>query len=450
MKIKLSLCFLCMLILGIIGCNLFNPTESVNIDYSDADALTYEGYKNFRDNNYPDAAYYFSKAIETDSSHSEAWYGLAKTKVNLKDINAFKLLKYVNVDEKSALPIAAMDDATANKYQESVDAIQRFLSRFITLDTTGKLDGVITYDNVYKDVMMLDMFLFMLDLRKEMRHVEKCKEKDPATGLPKCSIGDIINGTSPENATNILKHVNGFAQTCANKPEVGSTALGVLMPGFGGFFSNEGKNTITSTACQLIADKTKPSDDPVENAKGLNVVSAVANTSPMGDEDGDGCMDEEILDDKDNDGDGEVDEDTRDLTSNIALDQAAMAKNAIWYKSSTMIVRSVSPNDKYYDVDIDMDGHKANSEEWDFAIADYNKREDYGDHRFKFALKIKFNPKGLPPSEFKRLKHDVASDMYGTKYNLEYRKEHIGGCWVRYSESKFQEVLKDQRARYNK
>ncbi|MBR6126036.1 hypothetical protein IKQ19_21005, partial [Candidatus Saccharibacteria bacterium] len=190
MKIKLLLCFLCSLILGIIGCNLFNPTESANIDSSDSKALTYEGYLRFRANEYSEAAYFFSKAIEADSSHSEAWYGLAKAKVNQLEINTFELLKYINVDEKSALPIAGMDDATADKFHNSITLVQDFLAEFITRDTTGKLDGVITYDNVYKDAMLLDLVQFMLSLRDWIPFVAKCQEKDPVTGLTDCSIGD--------------------------------------------------------------------------------------------------------------------------------------------------------------------------------------------------------------------------------------------------------------------
>ncbi|MBR2198914.1 MAG: hypothetical protein IJ909_11040 [Fibrobacter sp.] len=448
MKIKLLLCFLCSLILGIIGCNLFNPTESANIDSSDSKALTYEGYLRFRANEYSEAAYFFSKAIEADSSHSEAWYGLAKAKVNQLEINTFELLKYINVDEKSALPIAGMDDATADKFHNSITLVQDFLAEFITRDTTGKLDGVITYDNVYKDAMLLDLVQFMLSLRDWIPFVAKCQEKDPVTGLADCSIGDILNGITPENATEVLTYAHGFAKTCAEKPDVGSTALSTLMPGLAAALSTEGKNTITSTTCNMIAEKTKPSEDPIENAQGLNMLSAISNTSPMGDEDGDGCNDEEIMDDRDNDGDGEIDEDIRDVTAETSFDPYGMARDLAWSNTAKMRVRSVSPNGKYFSVDIDMDGQNANDEEWDFILADYNQREMYGDHRFKFAAKLTFNPKGLPLEEFKRLKHDVAGDMYGTKYNLEFRKENIGGCWVRYSEDDFQKMLEEQRARY--
>ena len=72
MKLKIVLCSLCVLFLGIVGCNLFNPTEAINVDNSDADALTYEGYLKFRNNDYGEAERYFSKAIAADSSHSEA------------------------------------------------------------------------------------------------------------------------------------------------------------------------------------------------------------------------------------------------------------------------------------------------------------------------------------------------------------------------------------------
>lgn len=448
MKIKLSICFLCTLILGIVGCNLFNPTGSANIDSSDANALTYEGYQKFRANDYSEAAYYFSKAIEADSSHSEAWYGLAKAKTNILEVNTFELLKYVNTDSKSELPIAGMDDITANRYQEATNIIISFLAEFISRDTTGRLDNVITYNNVYKDVMVLDIFQFMLNLRKEMPFITKCQNRDPNTGLPTCSMGDIINGISPERASDILEAANGFAQTCANKPEVGETVLGSMIPGFASMLSKEGKNTVTSTTCQVIANKTKPSEDPSENEKGLTLLSSLANTSPTVDEDGDGCIDEEVLDDRDNDGDGEIDEDSRDLTSEISLDQIAMTKRAILHGDGSIIIHSVGPNEKYDGIDIDMDKEKAEDDEWSFIYADYNQREEYGDHRFKFASDLVFNPKGLPPDEFTLLKHKVARDIQGNEYNLEFRKENIGGCWPRYSESDFQEALEVQRARY--
>jgi len=54
--------------LGIAGCNLFNPTQQVNIESGDANALTYEGYIKFRNNEYTEASNYFSKAIEADST----------------------------------------------------------------------------------------------------------------------------------------------------------------------------------------------------------------------------------------------------------------------------------------------------------------------------------------------------------------------------------------------
>ena len=58
-----------LLSLGIAGCNIFNPTESININDDDAEALTYEGYKRIRDNEYSEAEYYFNKAIAADSNH---------------------------------------------------------------------------------------------------------------------------------------------------------------------------------------------------------------------------------------------------------------------------------------------------------------------------------------------------------------------------------------------
>ena len=94
-----------MLTLGIAGCNIFNPTESVNIKNDDADALTYEGYIKFRNNEYSEAEEYFRKAIEADEGHSEAWLGLMKSVLNRKlntcqETNVFTLLKYVNTNRE--------------------------------------------------------------------------------------------------------------------------------------------------------------------------------------------------------------------------------------------------------------------------------------------------------------------------------------------------------------
>jgi hypothetical protein len=450
MKIKLLICFLFTLILGIVGCNLFNPTGSANIDSSDANALTYEGYQKFRANDYSEAAYYFSKAIEADSSHSEAWYGLAKTKLNLQEINSFELLKYVNTEGSNSMPISKMSDGTAAKYQYSIDTILDFMKVFITLDTLGKLDGVVSYKNISDSYMILQLFKTMLVLRKVMPDIPACASVNAVTGEAECNLGDILNGLHGNKSTETLESLHEFFSTCAKQPESMGSIAGQLMPGFGSMLSKEGKNVTMGASCDAMSSITQLGDTPAENEKKLSTVISFTGYSQSVDEDGDGCNDEEIIDGQDNDWDGEIDEDPRDQSDQFVYDEMTIAKNAIAHRQGTanlMIIRSVGPNDKYMHVDIDMDGEKAESDEWNFIYPEYRRRVENNDHRFKFAEQIFFNPKNLPYETYISTKQAIARDYEG-QYNLKYRQDYVGGCWVRYSESDFQEVLEAQRMRY--
>ena len=451
MKIKLSICFFCVLILGIVGCNLFNPTDSANIDSGDANALTYEGYLKFRENNYPEAEYYFRKAIEADSSHSEAWYGLAKTTLNLQGINSFELLKYVNTDgSRSTMPISKMDEETAARYQSSIDAVIDFVKMFITYDTTGRLDGVINYRKISDGYMLLQMFKTMLILRKVMPNIPACMSVNAVTGEAECSLGDILNGLHGNKSVEVLNSLNEAFTTCANNPDAMGSVASQFLPGFGEMLSPEGKRVTTSASCDAMSSITKTSDDPDENEKALSTVISFSGYSQSVDEDGDGCNDEEIIDGQDNDGDGEIDEDPRDQSDQYSYDEMAIAKNAITHQTGAenlLIINSVAPNDKYMNVDIDMDGRKANNDEWDFVYPEYRRRVENGNHKFKFAEKLVFNPKNLPFETYMERKLAVAKDYEG-KYSLKYRRENIGGCWVNYSQDDFLKALEAQRVRY--
>ena len=206
----------------------------------------------------------------------------------------------------------------------------------------------------------------------------------------------------------------------------------------------------TSASCDAMRSVTETSDDPEENEKALSTVISFSGYSQSVDEDGDGCNDEEIIDGQDNDGDGEIDEDPRDQSDQYSYDEMTIARNAITHQTGAenlLIINSVAPNDKYMDVDIDMDGRKANNEEWDFVYPEYRRRVENGNHKFKFAEKLVFNPKNLPFETFMERKLAVAKDYEG-KYSLKYRKENIGGCWVNYSQDDFLKALEAQRVRY--
>ena len=451
MKPRIVLCSLCVLILGFFGCNIFNPTEAINVDKSDADALTYEGYLKFRNNDYGEAERFFNKAIAADSSHSEAWYGLAKAKINLEEINAFEILKYVNTDgNASVLPIAGMSEEMAQKYQQGIDVVLDFMKKFITYDTTGRLDGVVTFETFSDSYMVLEMFQFMLVLRREMPNVAACQEKDPVSGLPQCYIGDILNSLHGNKGAESLGLLHEVATTCAKHPKSMGSVVGQVFPGFSSLMSAEGKNTTTSASCEAIASVTEVSDDPDVNEKKLSAMISFTGYSMDMDEDGDGCVDEEVVDGQDNDGDGDIDEDPRDNNQNFVFDEFGIAMNMAAQKkgvSNLMLVKAVAPDDKYESVDIDMDGEKAEDDEWEFEHSLIRDRNKTGDFRFKFATKLVYNPQHLPFEEYMAIKKQVALDYEG-KYSLDYRKKYIGGCWANYDEEAYQKNLEAQAARY--
>ena len=138
-------------VLGIAGCNLFNPTQSVDIKSDDAAALTYEGYLHYQKTEYSEARYYFIRALEADSTHSEAWYGLAKSVFSTRNnLNPFDLIKYLRSSSQSDIFVTfrEMDDATACAISADIDSVM------IILDVT---DGRITFANFGQSYSLLSL-----------------------------------------------------------------------------------------------------------------------------------------------------------------------------------------------------------------------------------------------------------------------------------------------------
>lgn len=137
---KIGLFVSAMLAACLAGCNIFNPVESVHLDENDPEALTYEGYVQFRKGEYSEARRYFNKAIAIDSSYSDAWYGLSKAVLNQQHINIFELLRSVTTDSQND-KIAEMDESTASFYSRSIDSVMVVLDKFIDMENLGKTDN---------------------------------------------------------------------------------------------------------------------------------------------------------------------------------------------------------------------------------------------------------------------------------------------------------------------
>ena len=442
-----------LLSLGIAGCNIFNPTESINIKDSDAEALTYEGYKHIRSNEYSEAEHYFSKAIAADSNYSQAWFGLMKAKLNrmlnsTQETNVFSLLAYVNASRESKVPFSGMSDQVAAQLQETIDSVNVIANAFIARDKAGKTDSVITYKTFSEGYMVLQMMKTMLVLRKTTQGMNGCSlNKNDENS---CDMASVLNNIKNEPAE-AVEAFDAVFKTCEESPESMTKMFDSYLQGFGDL-KEESQKKAVSSMCGALAQETEDAkDDEDQQTKTLNIIIGQFGYSDILDDDGDGCVDEELYDGEDNDGDGEIDEDVSDKSNEIEYDNDLILKNVTAGKtaiSDLRVIKKAGPNEKYMTVDIDMNGvtvandpsnnQKELGREWKFVYPEYKNRVAAGDHRLVFAAGLVFNPQGRPFEEFIAYKRAIAKDThYPPTYDLEFRKTYIGGCWANYNEERF-------------
>ncbi len=73
-------CFAALfLTLGLVSCNIYNPSGEGSIPGDDADGFILQGERNLRDREFDSAQANFSKALAIDSTRSLAWHGLGKS-----------------------------------------------------------------------------------------------------------------------------------------------------------------------------------------------------------------------------------------------------------------------------------------------------------------------------------------------------------------------------------
>ncbi len=169
------------------------------------------------------------------------------------------------------------------------------------------------------------------------------------------------------------------------------------------------------------------------------------------DEDGDGCIDEELLDGFDNDGDGFVNENSRlspidqsDPYYGISPMNNCMVGNDR-YKNSVnweynKPVRLYSPPDNR--VRICNDPQYENCSPLDSKEGDPDSVTV-----LNFTQKTYPNGKRYWTSNKADDKLKVAQDKDCSKYNLQDRINLIGGCWPWYSQQQFDDYCKDARSR---
>jgi len=143
--------------------------------------------------------------------------------------------------------------------------------------------------------------------------------------------------------------------------------------------------------------------------------------------DGDGCIDEELLDGQDNDGDGFISENARLAPTDPSNPFYGISSvKTIWNNTPMSLPSPVKIyNDSAYTI------HTELSDPSGFVTV------------IGFTQELYPNGKQYWTTRDMDLKLKVAQDKGCTTYGLQYRKDNIGGCWPYYSEPLFKEYCKE-------
>lgn len=406
--------------MGLAGCNLFNPTGDVDIDSGDSKALTYEGYLKIQNSEFSEAKKLFAKAIKADSSNSEAWFGMAKSVMNAEDgMNTFRLIKM-------ASEIKDLKDKEAKKLEANIDSVLYYLDKLIELESADKTDKKIKLTTFASDYLVLQITKAAIQLKKAAAEVNSLFEVTSdgmALDLNEFSIDSLGKEFRP-----VISTLDLAAQAMLEDPNATSAIIKAYIPdSTSAYFDDEQYSDLVAYAATTISDISDRVDSLEDNRLGV-----FFNFANKIDDDGDGCVDEEILDGFDNDGDGEIDEDLRDTR---AIVQETDPNSDI----SVGTVKSLNILGSYGDVDIDMNGKKylEDTDEWEFYIPDAKERTEKENHLLKFAIDLKFPGKNLNEKIKNKELIRQDTDVNNIKYSLEKRKKMVGGCWVNYTQEDF-------------
>ncbi len=394
---KFSIFAECAVFLAVaVGCNLFDPSSGVSVKSSDTDMLITEGQARFRDGDYAKAAEYFSAAIQNDSGKSEAYLGLSKANLYKNGGNPFEIL--LELDSDNSIPLMDMEISEANRLHDAVLSALLPLRELIRRDTltendpSKKLsDRAVSYSNFSASYAILEFAYTVLRFRKSSDSGVKLGLRD--------------DGSIEIDADTL------YERALAD-PDLASRF-------------NAGMDTLQSDMGRLVNGILPELSDIIDDSTFLDATAKDVESSILYyrlgdaiDNDGDGCVDEEILDGKDNDGDGLVDEDLRLVPLGYGAD-------------STAIVGIGADS-----LDHDLNGLREEP-------AERTLRKDGG-----LLFAADFEKISASDSAYEKLRREIAEDTDSTniRYPLSVRKALIGRCWNNYTEEDFKAWFRNRRS----
>lgn len=459
--------FAMALSLGIAGCNLFHPTDSRDAESDDPEALTLDGYIEFQNSNFDSARRFFNRALDADSGHSEAWIGLAKCVLSTREgLNAFELVSYAQSKEdengKNTNELLSMPEEKATVISDGIDSVMHYLNMFIARDTTDRTDKKIRFNDIADSYTILQLTKAALRIRAVQTQLASVVSTDNSGMMMNLTtLTDLGDSLKP-----FLKELASAAEAIKTSPEATSEIIKAVLPDSTRQYINDDDyaNVTVGLANTVIQLNDRAQTTPDDR---YDVFFKFANIM---DDDGDGCVDEEILDNFDNDGDGEIDEDVRDNRVVVLVKNTLFIKdddnksiklnensNKI-YDLSKSQVDSLNIIEKYETVDIDMNGKMGTKDynEWHYIYRDPDERDSNQNHQLKFAEALDFEfaaksrfPEKMTSQDSSKVKQLIKNkelirkdSIYDPskklpKYNLKKRQEMVGGCWNNYTEEDF-------------
>ncbi len=430
--------------LGFAGCNLFHPTDSRDADNDDAAALTLEGYLEYQNSNYDAARKFFNKAIRADSSYSEAWIGLCKTVIKAQEgINVFELAslaqRYEGPDGKMTSGFLVMSDEKADTISRGIDSVMFYLNQFVARDTTDRTDKKVRFSTIADSYTILQLTKAALRIRAVNSQISSVVSAGSSGMMMDLNaLNDMGDSLKP-----FLSDMAAAAEAIKASPDAAAEIVKAYLPdSTRQYFDDEDYADVSVGLANTIIQINDRAQTVEEDRN--DVFFKFGNAR---DDDGDGCVDEEALDNYDNDGDGEIDEDVRDSRSIVLVkkrpqnveDVAKLSQDTETYDLTKSQIDSLSVLEKYNIIDIDMDGMTTQEDldEWQFVYRNPNERDEKDNHLLKFAIDLSFPGKDLDEriKNKELIRHDT--DVNNIKYSLEKRKKMVGGCWVNYDEEEF-------------
>jgi len=283
--------------------------------------------------------------------------------------------------------------------------------------------------NIIKDSsgnLTIDFEQFLEDLDEQLAEYYLQQLNDP-------------NAPLPPQIADINSKIEGFANN-----------MGEVIDILGNLGVNQGINT----GCEIKSEYSEEECDPMAEIPTdttdwqaeLHKYKDIASFYKIGsrlDEDGDGCIDEELLDEFDNDGDGIKNENGKISTTDI--------HSPIWGKdgiNNTMLGNPSLDRDNHNAMDLPV--LKFTPSVWirnvpnislENCNAEICTQIFANEDGYLVVMAFTEHPNYWTTTDLD-FKLQIAQDIScPPKYNLEYRKQNIGGCWLFYDDNEFADYM---------